>query len=113
MLTKVKMRSGVGLSTILILYSLDSRFSLTAFPPSMQSIPSSCSDRHLAALDGDLDGPLRLGQPLPVLKSDKFIPGLMMSMNMLRQASSKSRLSSKLWLLEFEIVLRGGGCVKF
>ena len=38
----------------------------------MQSIPSSSSDRHLAALDGDLDGPLRLGQPLPVLKSDEF-----------------------------------------
>ena len=39
-------------------------------------------------------------------------PGLMMTMSMLKQASSKSWLSSKLWLLEFEIVIRGEVCEK-
>ena len=37
----------------------------------------------------------------------------MMTMSMLKQASSKSWLSSKLWLLEFEIMVSGRGCVKF
>ena len=39
--------------------------------------------------------------------------GLMMTMSMLKQASSKSWLSLKLWLLEFDIVVRGKGCKKF
>ena len=39
--------------------------------------------------------------------------GFMMTMSMLKQASSKSWLSSKLWLLEFEIVIRRKGCEKF
>ena len=39
--------------------------------------------------------------------------GILMTMSMLKQASSKSQLSSKLWLLEFEIVVRRKGCEKF
>ena len=39
--------------------------------------------------------------------------GFMMTMSMLKQASSKPWLSSKLWLLEFEIVVRRKGCEKF
>ena len=45
--------------------------------------------------------------------SIRQIAGLMMTMSMLKQASSKSWLSSKLWLLELEIVVRRKGCVKF
>ena len=41
-----------------------------------------------------------------------FPSGLMMTMSMLKQTSSKSWLSSKLWLLEFEIVIKGKGCEK-
>ena len=39
--------------------------------------------------------------------------GFMMTMSMLKQASSKSWLSLKLWLLEFDIVVRGKSCKKF
>ena len=37
----------------------------------------------------------------------------LMTMSMLKQASSKSWLSSKLWALEFEFVVRRKGCEKF
>ena len=37
----------------------------------------------------------------------------LMTMSMLKQASSKSWLSSKLWALEFEFVIRRKGCEKF
>ena len=50
---------------------------------------------------------------LKFLFADERKPGLMMTMSMLKQASSKSWLSSKLWLLEFEIVVRRKGCEKF
>ena len=36
-----------------------------------------------------------------------------MTMSMLKQASSKSWLSSKLWLLDLEIVVVKKGCEKF
>ena len=37
----------------------------------------------------------------------------MMTMSMLKQASSKSWLISKLWLLDLEIVVVKKGCEKF
>ena len=55
--------------------SLYSRFPWTA-PPLTKAeyffslFSLSRSDCHLAALHGDLDGPLALGLPLPVLKFD-------------------------------------------
>ena len=40
-------------------------------------------------------------------------PGFPMTMSMLKQTSSKVWLSSKIWLLEFEIVVGKKGCEKF
>ena len=40
-------------------------------------------------------------------------PGMLMSMSMLEQTSSKEWLSSEIWLLEFEIMLAEEICKKF
>ena len=42
-----------------------------------------------------------------------YISGILMTMSMLKQASSKSWLISKLWLLDLEIVVVKKGCEKF
>ena len=52
-------------------------------------------------------------RPLSNLCILGFYSGMLMTMSMLKQASSKSWLSSKLWLLEFEIVVRRKGCENF
>ena len=43
----------------------------------------------------------------------EIIPGFPMTMSMLKQTSSKLWLSSKIWLLELEILVGRKGCMKF
>ena len=62
------------------------------------------SEEHVALPELHL-----LLSPITAMKTS----GMLMIMSMLKQASSKAWLSSKLWLLEFEIMLGRKGCMKF
>ena len=77
--------------------------------------------RDAAVEEGDLTGTGVICASRKVVNTEvEFInigyrlrAGFPMSMNMLKQASSQLWLSSKSWLLEFEIVVGKKGCEKF